>query len=459
MSEAREAVRGIGAGKLYGSALALGFVVVVSGCSDGSGPELMHERVGQAIQPIIHGVGSGAEQDAVVVLTTFRDGQRRSLCTATLVAPNLLVTARHCVSDTDASTGCSKDGVALAGATVRGDRRPEDLVVFAGKDGIAPDTSVEANASARGAQIVTDSSMTICNHDLAFLVLDRKLAEPIAPIRLGPPRLDETIAAVGWGVDETGALPKTRSARLDVPLVGIGPALYPDHDAYGYGDTEFMVGESACSGDSGSPALAKSGAVLGVAARAGNGKPRDPANYASVCVGETAHAVYTQLAGHERLVVRAFQEAGAPMWLEGQPDPRAAAAGAPEADPGPPEAPPAARVPDEAAPAAIAAADLPPAPLAGGCSMSPDAKSGAVEQAAGFVALLAMLFGLRRRVRLHVEPDVVVARASFRRATTRSARARAAGGVRRASDRSARVAPRAGRPPPTGLLPRRARST
>ena len=52
---------------------------------------------------------------------------------------------------------------------------------------------------------------------------------------------------------------------------------------------------SACSGDSGSPALASSGAVVGVASRAGNGQPRDPNNAASTCLGATAHAVYTEL--------------------------------------------------------------------------------------------------------------------------------------------------------------------
>ena len=55
-----------------------------------------------------------------------------------------------------------------------------------------------------------------------------------------------------------------------------------------------MIGESTCFGDSGSPAFASSGAIVGVAARAGNGAARTD-NMASSCIGPDAHAVYTHL--------------------------------------------------------------------------------------------------------------------------------------------------------------------
>ncbi len=273
--------------------------------------------MGRTIQPVISGAPSGTEHDAVVVLALFRDGARLGLCSATLVAPNLVLTARHCVSEVDAQAGCYTDGTAIAGAGLHGDHPASEIAVFVPKDGVVASTSDEMLASARGKALVVDeTATTICNRDLAFVVLDRKVAAPIAKMRLGGPKAPESVTVVGWGLTESGTLPSRRMERSDVPLVGAGPMLYPDDQRYGFGDAEFMIGESACLGDSGGPALAKSGAVVGVASRAGNGQARDPGNPAATCIGENAHAVYTHLGAATPLVVRAFLEAGATPALE-----------------------------------------------------------------------------------------------------------------------------------------------
>jgi MYXO-CTERM domain-containing protein len=280
---------------------------------------------------------------------------------------------------------------------VQGDRSASDLVVFVGKDGVAPDTSVEANGTTHGASLVVEESTTLCNHDLAFVVLQQSLDVPVAPIRLGGPALDEKVSAIGWGVDASGSLAKTREVRNGIPLIGVGPGQYPNDPSYGYGTSEFMIGESACSGDSGGPTIASTGAVVGVASRAGNGLPRDPANYAATCVGAEAHAVYTHLGEHKDLVTRAFQAAGAQPKLEVTPQVAAPVAAA--APPAPPEAPASTQAPATKAPGPDPAADAP----AGGCSMSSEPQTGSVEYAAGLVALLALMLGLRRRLRAHRE--------------------------------------------------------
>ena len=287
--------------------------------------EQTQPHVGHAIQPIVGGVASGSAQDAVVVLARFENGARASLCTATLVAANLALTARHCVSATDASAGCGSDGLPVVGALLHGDRDPTTLAVFATTSGVAPDTSSDYGASAHGKALVVDASATsICNHDLAFIVLDTSLTAPIAPVRLAPPLMSDALTAVGFGITDIGTLPVSRMQRNGIALVGAGPMAYPDDARYGAGNGEFLVGESACSGDSGSPALAPSGAVVGVASRAGNGQARDPNNAASTCLGINAHAVYTELGANTALTLAAFKQAGATPWLEGQPDPRVA---------------------------------------------------------------------------------------------------------------------------------------
>ena len=385
--------------KVCGAALLAAFA---AGCAGETESITGTERVDQSIQAIIRGEASGAAHDAVVVLTNFNGGVRRNLCSATLVAPNLLLTARHCVSDTQSSAACSDDGTAVTGAGVVADRQPANLVVFVGKNGVVPNTEVEANGTARGAKVIVGTSSTVCNADIAFLVLDRNVEAPIAPIRLGPPAPTEKVSAVGWGVDETGNLPQQREVRTGISLIGVGPGQYPENPSYGYGDSEFMIGESACSGDSGGPSLSSAGAVLGVASRAGNGKARDPNNYATTCVGSGAHAVYTHLGLHKDLVTRAFEEAGAPIWLEGEPDPRLPKPQSNAAEPTAEDEKLQDQKKKSAKDAIPSPADAAPsAAEAGGCSMSPDPQPqrGSVEYAAGLVALLASLVGLRRRFR------------------------------------------------------------
>ncbi len=356
--------------------------------------------MGHAIQAIVGGTASGGARDAVLVLVRYEAAAPVSLCTATLIAPNLVVTARHCVSAVDPVTGCAPDGVPVAGAMLHGDRAPADLGVFVGIGGKRPDFDDPARAVAHGKKLVVDDATTICNHDVAFVVLDTRPSAPVAPIRLAPPGAAELLTAVGWGVDEGGMVPKSRLERSGLSILGAGPMADPNDGRYGIGNAELFVSESACAGDSGSPLLAPSGAILGVASRAGNGQPRDPNNMASTCVGPTAHAVYSELAAPATtaLTLRAFAEAGAKPWLEGEPDPyaiypdttTASATGAHAGTPSSP-APP---LPN----ATIEATVIPPEST-GGCNASGEPTRGAVEQAMGAIALLAAAFGVRRRQR------------------------------------------------------------
>jgi len=367
-----------------------------TGCTGEIDAGERQQPVGRSIQAIVGGTASGGARDAVVVLARFESGVRVGLCTATVVAPNLVVTARHCVSAVDSVTACGSDGNPVAGAMLQGDRAPADLAVFVGQGGRTPNFDEEKLAVTRGKKLVVDDATTICNRDLAFVVLASKLAVPVAPMRLAPPTSSETLTAVGWGITEIGEVPASRMERAGLSLLGAGPMLDPNDARYGIGDAEVLVSESACAGDSGSPLLAKSGAVLGVASRAGNGQPRDPSNLASTCLGPTAHAVYAQLAAAKTLAARAFAEAGAKPWLEGEPDPYAVAPSGESSGRNDTSAAARASAPTTSRP--IPASVLDDEPVShGGCSAAGEPTRGAVEQALGAVALLASALGLRRR--------------------------------------------------------------
>ncbi|MDB4974480.1 MAG: hypothetical protein JWN48_2821 [Myxococcaceae bacterium] len=199
-----------------------------------------------ADEPIIHGAASSAAQDAVIMLRIGDQG----LCSGTLVAPNLVLTARHCVSETDEGISCGADGVATQGGEVGADRKPTDLVVYTGRH------ESSLSAAARGVRILHDDASNLCNHDLALLLLDREVTDvKPAPLRLtDSTKVGESVTSVGWGLTSANSLPSSRMQRQRVSILDVGPSAET-------ASRQMVVGESICSGDSGGPALSQRGAA------------------------------------------------------------------------------------------------------------------------------------------------------------------------------------------------------
>lgn len=273
---------------------------------------------------IIKGTDSDESQDAVVRLVYFnRSTSELGACTGTMIAPNLVLTARHCVARTDEGAACRTDGTPVGAGKVYENRKASDLYVFIGKDrpsfgsgGPKPDGV--------GSQIIDDGSKTLCSHDVALVVLAEPIANvPISRIRLdGPPTPGEEFTAVGWGVTDKSQDPAVRQQRdLVVDLVG------PASESIGISAVEFEVGEGICSGDSGGPGIAKAtGAVIGIVSRGGNGQNVE-GNPAAGCLGKDTRNIFSFPGGFKDLIMQGFEAAGAEPWLEAGPDPRLAKPG------------------------------------------------------------------------------------------------------------------------------------
>lgn len=85
------------------------------GPKDAGGDAAESERIGRARTAIVGSFASSAAQDSVVMLV-FSDPStnRRGICTAALVAPRLVLTARHCVAETETDVACGVEGNAIA---------------------------------------------------------------------------------------------------------------------------------------------------------------------------------------------------------------------------------------------------------------------------------------------------------------------------------------------------------
>ncbi|MDF2693398.1 MAG: hypothetical protein K0S65_1781 [Labilithrix sp.] len=236
-------------------------------------------------QPIVGGTPSTTAQNAAVLLNEAGAPG----CSGTLIAPNLVLTARHCVAYFNANDEC--------GAPLRGEIGPSLITVSVGVHA-TPQSWV-----ARATKFFVPAAQELCSADIALVALDNdvKGVKP-ATVRFSAPTVDELGTAVGYGDQGTG-----RRQREGVKVLALGPVNASYTTANGQSlpmrlpANELATTESTCYGDSGGPLFDSLGQVIGVASRGLDDLCNDRPTY------------WTTLAAHEQLVRDAAAAVGHPL--------------------------------------------------------------------------------------------------------------------------------------------------
>ena len=206
--------------------------------------------------------GYDDENDSAVVGIVSLANSSLGICSGTLIAPNVVLTAQHCVATT------SSAGVLCGSTTFGPAHSPSGLYI-----------STERRLTQRPddyygtAEILTPPGTSdFCGNDIALMILNSPVAADEATPRI--PAVDVQLEqsdeyyAVGYGATDDNGSGSGRRRRRDTLYVSCVseecPAVYVAQE-------EFIGDTGVCQGDSGGPAFDMEHRVVGIASRGSSG--------------------------------------------------------------------------------------------------------------------------------------------------------------------------------------------
>jgi len=264
-----------------------------SATESGLAPTLMSHE--QAIQG-----GEVDEERTNVVGLVISQGWSGGGCSGSLLAPNLVMTAQHCLA------AVSTNGI-LCGTSRFGP-------VYSTRDVfVTTETQFPRSGYYQVREIlVPEAQGDVCGNDMALIILNSNvlpnMATPLIPRLDEPIEAGERFTAVGYGHTGNGDGAGVRRSIEGRRVICSGYLNGCQEGNQGIYENEWVGDDGTCEGDSGGPALDDRGQVVGVLSRGAQG-----------CL----YPVYTDVVGHKdwlREQARRASELGGyplPSWVDG----------------------------------------------------------------------------------------------------------------------------------------------